>query len=80
MTPAEIDLYDRINKFPLDLPGVAMPFSVKLAWEYRWEQTYTIRAIQEYKKFIFIDVNCYWLMPRPHYWLKQFLARILPDN
>jgi hypothetical protein len=174
MTPAEIDLYDRINKFPLDLPGVAMPFSVKLAWEYRWEQTYTIRAIQEYKKFIFlamvadhivspstivdrvwhhhllfthsywddlcgkvlnkslhhtlgfggkdealkhyhlyertletyrkyfgtppddiwdyppmrskypsyqwIDVDRYWLMPDPRYWLKQFLAHLLPDK
>jgi hypothetical protein len=54
MTPAEADLYDRIKKFPLDVPGIEIPFSVKLAWEYRWSQVYIIRAIQEYKKFIFL--------------------------
>ncbi|MEM9510757.1 MAG: hypothetical protein AAGA16_24325, partial [Cyanobacteria bacterium P01_E01_bin.35] len=30
------------------------PFSAKLSWEYRWTGIFTYRAIQEYKKFIFL--------------------------
>lgn len=54
MTPSQVELYDRIKAFKLDLPDVLLPFSVKLAWEYRWSQVYTLRVIQEYKKFIFL--------------------------
>jgi hypothetical protein len=54
MTSTELDLYDRIRKFQLDDPAYEISFSMKLGWEYRWTQVYTIRAIQEYKKFIFL--------------------------
>jgi hypothetical protein len=54
MSPNEIELYDRIKDFQLDLATAKFSFSAKLAWEYQWSQTYTIRAIQEYKKFIFL--------------------------
>lgn len=54
MSPNEVELYDRIKDFQLDLATSKFPFSAKLAWEYQWSQTYTIRAIQEYKKFIFL--------------------------
>jgi hypothetical protein len=54
MTPVEADLYGKIKAFKLDHPNMLMPFSAKLAKEYGWSQVYTIRAIQEYKKFIFL--------------------------
>jgi hypothetical protein len=54
MTPIEADLYDRIKKFQLDDQNVKVTFSIKLGWEYRWSKVYIIRAIQEYKKFIFL--------------------------
>jgi hypothetical protein len=57
MTPTEVDLYDRIENFQLDVPGVQISFSTKLAWEYRWSQIYTLRAIQEYKKFLFLAMT-----------------------
>jgi hypothetical protein len=54
MLPTEIELYDRIKAFRLDDSEALIPFSVKLVWEYRWSQIYTLRVIQEYKKFIFL--------------------------
>lgn len=54
MTLVEADLYARICQFKLDKPEATFPFSAKLAWEYRWTGIYTCRAIQEYKKFIFL--------------------------
>ncbi|MEM8723611.1 MAG: hypothetical protein AAGE84_30750 [Cyanobacteria bacterium P01_G01_bin.39] len=40
----------------MDKSNAEYPFSNKLAWEYRWSRIYTWRAIQEYKKFIFIGM------------------------
>jgi hypothetical protein len=57
MTPTEIELYDRIKAFKLDAPTATISFTAKLAWEYRWSPVYTIRAIQEYKKFIFLAMT-----------------------
>lgn len=54
MKPAEQELYEAICNFNLDTPGAVFPFSHKLSWEYRWSEIYTIRVIQEYKKFIFL--------------------------
>ncbi|HEY9705620.1 MAG TPA: hypothetical protein V6C58_24490 [Allocoleopsis sp.] len=54
MTPEEQDLYQKICDFKLDQPDEIFPFSHKLSWEHRWSQIYTIRVIQEYKKFIFL--------------------------
>lgn len=55
MTPAEANLYWRICEFELDPPDASFPFSAKLSWEYRWTGIFTYRAIQEYKKFVFLS-------------------------
>ena len=55
MTPTEAGLYQRICKFELDPPNASFPFSAKLSWEYRWTGIFTYRAIQEYKKFVFLS-------------------------
>jgi hypothetical protein len=54
MTPTEQELYQRICQFNLDTPGVVFPFSHKLSWLCRWSEIYTVRVIQEYKKFLFL--------------------------
>lgn len=54
MTPDEQTLYTNIGRFDLDDPAADFPFSVKLAWEYQWTVMYTYRAMQEYKKFMFL--------------------------
>lgn len=54
MTFYEVDLYQRISDFKLDLLNANFSFSAKLSWEYRWTEIFAYRAIQEYKKFIFI--------------------------
>ena len=54
MTSTEADLYRRICNFKLDQAEAAFPFSQRLAWEYQWTGIYTYRAIQEYKKFVFL--------------------------
>ena len=55
MTPAEANLYRRICEFELDPPTASFPFSAKLSWEYRWTGIFTYRAIQEYRKFVFLS-------------------------
>ncbi|MFN5593735.1 MAG: glycine-rich domain-containing protein [Aphanizomenon sp.] len=54
MTPEQQNLYVQICQFELDQPSAYLPFSAKLAWEYQWTGIYTYRAIQEYKKFVFL--------------------------
>jgi len=47
-------LYSRINNFNLDVAGVQLPFSQRLARENKWSEPYTLRVIEEYKKFTFL--------------------------
>ena len=54
MTPSQKALYEKITHFQIDQPGVDCPFSAKLAWQYGWSGVFTLRAIREYKKFIFL--------------------------
>lgn len=56
MKPAEEKLYQQICDFNLDISGVIFPFSHKLSWLCRWSEIYTIRVIQEYKKFLFLAI------------------------
>jgi hypothetical protein len=56
MNQLEADLYRRICDFDLDDSGAIFPFSQKLAREYQWTSAYTLRAIQEYKKFMFLGM------------------------
>jgi hypothetical protein len=48
------ELWEKIQIFQLDDPTSAFPFSKKLAKENSWTTVFTNRAIEEYKKFIFL--------------------------
>jgi len=47
-------LWNRIDQFQFDDPNAAIKFSDKLASQNNWEKEFTLRAIEEYKKFIFL--------------------------
>lgn len=48
------ELWDKIQNFSLDDPDSSFPFSKKLAKENNWSLSFTTKAIEEYKKFIFL--------------------------
>jgi hypothetical protein len=50
----EKKLWQRISDFPIDDPDAKFPFSRKLAKEQKWTYDFTLGAIQEYRKFIFL--------------------------
>lgn len=52
----QIELYKRIQAFALDRPDSQLSFSQRLAKDNGWSSGYTQRAIEEYKKFIFLAV------------------------
>jgi uncharacterized protein (TIGR04222 family) len=52
----QIELYKRIQAFALDRPDSQLSFSQRLAKDNGWSLGYTQRAIEEYKKFIFLAV------------------------
>src|SRR5687767_6908346 len=54
MLPEEHALWDRIRHFQLDDPSIAFPFSKRLARENGWSFDYTLRVIEEYRKFLFL--------------------------
>ena len=91
MTMDQKSLWTRIDGFPLDEHGVALPFSRRLARENRWTEAHTRRAIREYKHFMFLgcvadhpvspseDVDQVWhlhLVYTKSYW-KDFCGEIL---
>lgn len=47
-------LWNRIQGFSLDAPDADFPFSKKLAKEENWSLDFTRRAIEEYKKFVYL--------------------------
>ncbi len=53
-TPQQLDLWHQIAAFRLDDPQSEFPFSKKLAHENKWSTDFTLRAIAEYKKFLFL--------------------------
>jgi hypothetical protein len=50
-------LWQPLYAFHPDKPGVAMPFSRRLAIENGWPRRYTLRVIEEYKRFVFMAVT-----------------------
>jgi hypothetical protein len=56
MNQLEQNLYERICGFELDNLEAQWNFSAKTAWEYQWSELYTLRVMQEYKKFAFLAV------------------------
>ncbi len=53
LSPGKL-LWEKINNFPLDEPGIKLPFSKKLAREQGWSEAFTRQAVQEYKRFIYL--------------------------
>jgi uncharacterized protein (TIGR04222 family) len=49
-------LYDRISAYSLDDIDSALPFSQRLAKEQGWTLAYAHRAIEEYKRFVFLAI------------------------
>ena len=54
MTETNHILWQKINRFQMDEPGVELSFSDRLARENGWALEYALRCVQEYKKFMFL--------------------------
>jgi hypothetical protein len=55
MSPEQNDLWQKIRNFELDDPGASLSFTGRLARENGWSFEYTVRVVDEYKKFIFLQ-------------------------
>lgn len=56
--PDKDELWNALSAFPFDVPGSALPFSKRLADEHGWGEERTGRAIEEYRKFIYLAMTC----------------------
>jgi hypothetical protein len=54
MTPAQHELWKRIENFELDDPSSEFTFSDRLARDNGWTLAFSLRVIDEYKRFIFL--------------------------
>ena len=54
MTQDQEELWGKIKDFELDEPSVSLTFTDRLARENGWTIEYSIRTVDEYKKFIFL--------------------------
>lgn len=54
MTTHEQPLLNKLSHFTLDEPNVSFSFSARLARENGWTKIYSLRVIEEYKKFLFL--------------------------
>ncbi len=49
-------LWEKIQNFQIDLPGSSLKFSDRLARENGWTRDFALRALEEYRKFMFLAV------------------------
>lgn len=54
MTKEQQTLWDTIRNFEIDDPNSSLTFTNRLARENGWKMEYAIRAVHEYKKFIYM--------------------------
>ena len=54
MSDEQLKLWNAIKNFELDEPDISLNFTDRLARENGWTIDYSVRAILEYKKFIFL--------------------------
>lgn len=54
MKPNEQALWNKLSAFSLDEPGINFSFSDRLARENGWTKSYSLRVVEEYKKFILL--------------------------
>ena len=52
--PEHANLWNRIQQFEFDDAGATITFSRKLADQQKWSTAFTAKAIEEYRKFIFL--------------------------
>lgn len=52
--PEKDPLWNRLLHFRLDHPDAEFPFSKKLAKEEKWTESFAQKAIEEYKKFVYL--------------------------
>ncbi len=52
------ELWEKIINFQIDEPNAYEPFSKRLAREQKWTTEFTQKAIEEYKKFMYLAVTC----------------------
>ena len=56
MTETEQKLWQRISRFMIDEGGETLTFVSRLVRENGWSDVYAARAIEEYKRFMFLAV------------------------
>jgi len=54
MTPEQTILWNKIRSFELDDPSSSLTFTDRLSRENGWTMEYSLRAVTEYKKFMFL--------------------------
>jgi hypothetical protein len=54
MTEEEWELWKRLIQLKLDVLGATFSFTDRLTRENRWMKEYTLRVIEEYRKFLFL--------------------------
>lgn len=54
MTTEQSKFWEKIKAFELDDPNISLTFTDRLARENGWTIEFTVRAIDEYKKFMFL--------------------------
>jgi len=54
LTDAQASLRERIEAFPLDEPGAALPFTSRLAREQGWSHAFAGRVAGEYLRFVYL--------------------------
>lgn len=50
-------LRQRLDAFQIDDPEASFPFSARLARENGWSRCYTLRVIEEYKRFVYLAMT-----------------------
>ena len=53
-TTEHLELWTRIAAFDLDAVDAELPFSARLARDNGWSRAFAVRAIEEYKRFVFL--------------------------
>jgi hypothetical protein len=51
------ELWLRLEQFVFDLPGIARPFSRRLAQENGWSEPFARRVVDEYRRFVWLAVR-----------------------
>jgi hypothetical protein len=54
MTPEQRDLYGRIQAFAFDEGEPELPFAARLSKDNGWSKLYSMRVIEEYRRFVFL--------------------------